>query len=107
MKEQVDKIENFVENNTVEFGIILSLLNQLLENHEYTVGMARSAENKEVSDYTVVYETLRMAQRTTDLLSLVHRLVSGVDAENEKMTPITRELKEVITWHKEECSVGR
>lgn len=92
MKEQVDKIEDFVDKNTVEFGIVSSLLDQLLENHESTVRIARSAENKEVSEYTVIYEALRMAQRTTDLLNLVHRLVSGMDAENEKMTTITRDV---------------
>ena len=79
------KAKEIIENNVVEFSITLSLIEQLNDNHEAVVRLAQKAEKKEVSDYTVVYETLRLSNRTTDLLKLIHRLVSAMNDANEEL----------------------
>lgn len=79
------KTEEIIENNVVEFSIILSLIEQLNDNHEVVVRLAQKAEKKEISDYIVAYETLRLSNRTTDLLNLIHRLVSAMNDANEEL----------------------
>lgn len=79
------KAKEIIENNVVEFSITLSLIEQLNDNHESIVRLAQQAEKKEVSEYIVVYETLRLSNRTTNLLTLAHRLVSGMNDSNEEI----------------------
>lgn len=79
------KAKEIIENNVVEFSITLSLIEQLNDNHESIVRLAQQAEKKEVSEYIVAHETLRLSNRTADLLNLVHRLVSAMNDANEEL----------------------
>ena len=86
---KAERLLEIIENNIVEYGITLSILEQLKENHEQMVNLAQKAKDREISEYVVAYETLRLADRTAHLYDLVHRLVSGMGATNEELLEIT------------------
>ncbi|QII82614.1 hypothetical protein [Jeotgalibaca arthritidis] len=79
------KAEEMIENNSIEFNITLSLIEQLIDNHDSLVKIAQKVEKKELTDYTAAYEVLRLSGRTTNSLTLAHRLVSGMNDSNEEI----------------------
>lgn len=88
---KAERLLEIIENNIVEYGITLSIVEQLKENHEQMVNLAQKAKDREISEYVVAYETLRLADRTAHLYDLVHRLVSGMNEANEVLLTTTIE----------------
>lgn len=96
MKNQLNETLEIAENNNVVFGNVISLIEQLLDNHEDTVKVANQIQGNKLPEYIQTYNTLRTADRTNNFLIMALDMTKEMEEKNFEMILAMNKLQDLL-----------
>lgn len=96
MKNQLNKTLEIAENNNVVFGNVISLIEQLIDNHEDTVKVANQIQGNKLPEYIQTFNTLRTADRTNNFLFMALDMTKEMEKKNYEMILAINKLENLL-----------